>query len=1572
MVNAVKEVKLDSCGSVSLAHSKYLLHIKPCSQYNIPVVTLNGIGGRTLPITKAGILTHVTAQRKLVKFLCYVFDTPIGNTQEMLLLGLKTIVEANIDIRYHMKSSAEGVTRMIRFCNEEIKAKENPHRVEILFYKVVNEDPQGNESAVDRYRRTTIYDNYENDIFMTEIQLKNIVERLQGEEKDTKTDGDETMVKGGVTISKFSFDALSLGPDVKDPIKSKIRLRFQQWSGDDSVFPTKNGSPKILTKFIEYPYSYELLPEYEKGEKKLPCVKAMNWEGKTYTSHVIRSFIKGTPVVETCSNPRCISRLVIVPKLAPGQAKDDPNHGFRVCVNALINKCLKPCASTIPLATDEIRKLFNCKYFLQLDGMNAYWSIPVCEESKRLTAFHTPDGIYCWNRLLMGAKPSSAVQQSAYLEALDQYIDYDEYGNLRKCLLDENGNRLRDKDGNFKTLRHKFAVYCDDIAAGANSLEELYELFEALLCCCAKAGIQVKAAKVKFGVTEITFHNYTISQFGMKPKEANLCPIRNMESLKDIHQVKAFLGCCQQMAGYVKEYAILAAPLHKLTKKATIFPKPWIQGSDYDLAFRNLKNILLDTNLYLHHKNPDEMLFIEVDASDVGWGACAYQMVKIWEGDPAEQARARVNDTGKRKIIEWISKSWNEHELKLPVFYRETLGRLLCLEKFRNLIETNITAGVALYTDHKPGLFENSLSNKGQLSAWRIAETADLQSLVQTHYRQGSKMLLADPLSRLCSPSSGFFDPSLPAKLQALLNHLPEHVRTYENIRVYAYKDTAALSRHVQQWRIPKNPISQGRLSSATAKDSFHIGIMHTDGNFKELEDLLKQNKQFAILCPIGVISQLSRMENSNDNQWAYDKEVDKLVLELSKLVLSHDNQVWLINLKNHPRFVEVLSMETVGCVLDKSIAISCDSLCSLIAECQPLKDWDSHNYDAEKEHLDHFVQTRAGMNSTNHPTPRTRTSHPKSTITVDPIASWVGKQFDEQSVPQTIRDRMQSDHPNFPQGLFVLPSDDKRTPRILVPKHVQHDLVMQAHLDIHHQHYRKVHKILRPIYYWPSMDSDIEHICKRCPVCHLARVRRQKLQADFDALAPQSHAIPRQHYGIDFYGVQGGEILVLVDLFTRETILEWLPSRKQDSVVRIIMRRIIFERGVPFSIRSDNAPELMKGVVRQICVYLNITQILTGGHNPRGNAICERANQTLGAMIRKLNDQEYKNLKDYIPAFQFAMNITPHSAIGCSPFEAGHGLPASTLSNARILASRYPRNHLEGHDGDSIEDGEPKELQGKVKDLIELAMRMSEVAKSSSEWHRRMTAQNLGQNGRKIQIENYTPGTKVYFYKPPSAMEAEKKGRKAKHMDHYAGPAVIVKRIGTRSFLIEYKNSEGKIRTFQRDVGMLSLVPPNQVHFDPETHELGLNLPHMHRSLVATPLKENEFVILKDGSNATDWYCALLAKVLPTHVVVHYYTTDMEPLANYVSTSRVEREKNISQAVFLKTWSLPGSGGYATTLPPEGIRKTRDIWSGKIKISDLHDHLLIRNVELDDHGKLSIPTISLASKLQYPHHQGA
>ncbi len=135
------------------------------------------------------------------------------------------------------------------------------------------------------------------------------------------------------------------------------------------------------------------------------------------------------------------------------------------------------------------------------------------------------------------------------------------------------------------------------------------------------------------------------------------------------------------------------------------------------------------------------------------------------------------------------------------------------------------------------------------------------------------------------------------------------------------------------------------------------------------------------------------------------------------------------------------------------------------------------------------------------------------------------------------------------------------------------------------------------------------------------------------------------------------------MDLFSRETMLEFLPNRKMERVCQTIMKRIIFSRGVPDELRSDNAPELMQGIVRQVCQYLDIAQIVTGGHNPRGNAICERVNQNLGAMIRKLSDLDYKDLKSFLPSFKFMINTTLSSATKCTPFEIAHGLPARTIA---------------------------------------------------------------------------------------------------------------------------------------------------------------------------------------------------------------------------------------------------------------------------------------------------------------------
>ncbi len=73
------------------------------------------------------------------------------------------------------------------------------------------------------------------------------------------------------------------------------------------------------------------------------------------------------------------------------------------------------------------------------------------------------------------------------------------------------------------------------------------------------------------------------------------------------------------------------------------------------------------------------------------------------------------------------------------------------------------------------------------------------------------------------------------------------------------------------------------------------------------------------------------------------------------------------------------------------------------------------------------------------------------------------------------------------------------------------------------------------------------------------------------------------------------GEILVIVDLFSREVIIEHVPSRSQLHVASVLLKHVIMSRGVPMSFRTDNAPELMLGAVEIICQFLNIEQITTG-----------------------------------------------------------------------------------------------------------------------------------------------------------------------------------------------------------------------------------------------------------------------------------------------------------------------------------------------------------------------------------------
>jgi hypothetical protein len=141
--------------------------------------------------------------------------------------------------------------------------------------------------------------------FMSEIALQGLLDRTKADEQDE--DAMDMTVINGVRMSKYDIRALKVGHKVTPELRDALMKFNQDFLCENSVFPIKNGAPRILLEqFREVPYTLELLHQYTTGNKpkKLPTVGATYYQGKPATRKVLGHFVRTTPVVEKCDDPR--------------------------------------------------------------------------------------------------------------------------------------------------------------------------------------------------------------------------------------------------------------------------------------------------------------------------------------------------------------------------------------------------------------------------------------------------------------------------------------------------------------------------------------------------------------------------------------------------------------------------------------------------------------------------------------------------------------------------------------------------------------------------------------------------------------------------------------------------------------------------------------------------------------------------------------------------------------------------------------------------------------------------------------------------------------------------------------------------------------------------------------------------------------------------------------------------------------------------------------------------------------------------------------------------------------------
>jgi hypothetical protein len=249
------------------------------------------------------------------------------------------------------------------------------------------------------------------------------------------------------------------------------------------------------------------------------------------------------------------------------------------------------------------------------------------------------------------------------------------------------------------------------------------------------------------------------------------------------------------------------------------------------------------------------------------------------------------------------------------------------------------------------------------------------------------------------------------------------------------------------------------------------------------------------------------------------------------------------------------------------------------------------------------------------------------------------------------------------------------------------------------------------------------------------------------------------------------------------------------------------------------------------------------------------------------------------------------------------------------------------------------------------------------------MNSHNLNQSGAKVEEKGLSPGDRVYFYRPPTQQEIARRGRKAKHLAHYHGPATVQDKVEGRDR--QYRITYGG-KQFKRDISML--IPERTIQsIDVIRHDPTVAAsPHAEPALLkpGVTLQEEELILCKTEKGDQAWSLAEVHKIYPEEIEVIYYTTPRQQLEEYNSATPEQRQGHLSQCRFRKTWFIRTgtNAGKGTLMAPFPKNPLLRLWTGKLPMNEFEDLILATGIKLDVNGYLTKESRIIALQVAIPH----
>ena len=125
--------------------------------------------------------------------------------------------------------------------------------------------------------------------------------------------------------------------------------------------------------------------------------------------------------------------------------------------------------------------------------------------------------------------------------------------------------------------------------------------------------------------------------------------------------------------------------------------------------------------------------------------------------------------------------------------------------------------------------------------------------------------------------------------------------------------------------------------------------------------------------------------------------------------------------------------------------------------------------------------------------------------------------------------------------------------------------------------------------------------------------------------------------------------ILTVTDQFTRW--VEAFPIR--EATAPEIARRVLYfvcRNGMPLELHSDQGRNVDGEVMREVCGILGIWKTHTTAYRPQGNAITERENAVIKAMLAAYVNIRLTDWDDLLPPVMMAYRSSVHRTLDETP----------------------------------------------------------------------------------------------------------------------------------------------------------------------------------------------------------------------------------------------------------------------------------------------------------------------------------